>query len=585
MRCFFEARRKDGGSGQSDDDSGPGLGPPAALLERHGARVLSADAAEVPGWPAPRSTVYRARTLLVPADLLREPAIGAIRRALARVGLTLIPPPARPQRDGEPGSADVLKRLPRTAVLAPADRAADQAALPVVVDAWVALQTLRAAASARTDPALDTAAVRRISLEHLLTSSAITSSPIWNSSGTTGSPIWNSSGVTGPSSTNSYLYSGDARTPVAVCIDAPARESADYCELTYGRHPVVAVLDTGVRAHPWLDVQADSQAPGGYVTIADGFVAIDQDLQNVIHNESALAAGSGDQPRQLIRYPWDRPITADRLIGEIDTDTGHGTFIAGIVRQVAPDAQVLAIRITHSDGVIYEGDLMCALGRLAARIAAAEAGDLAAMVDVVSLSFGYFSESPADLAFSSGLWVVLDSLLRMGVVVVAAAGNFSTSRRFYPAAFAGRPAPAAPPQAPLISVGALNPNGSKALFSDGGRWITAWATGAAMISTFPTDVNASREPEIAMAARPASSNPAGSSRPAEREALDPDDFSSGFAVWSGTSFSAPLLAAQITAELMAGAQAGPARRLDQRGAAAATGRVTQALQSLGWRPS
>ncbi len=326
---------------------------------------------------------------------------------------------------------------------------------------------------------------------------------------------------------------------------------------------------------------ADPQAPGGYVTVNDGFVAVDQGMQDAIHADSQRAAGSGDHPRRPIKHPWDTPVTAEPLIGELDTHTGHGTFIAGIVRQVVPDAQVLSLRIMHGDGIVYEGDLMCALRLLAGRIAAAEAGDLAAMVDVVSLSLGYFSESAADVAYGSGLWQVIDTLLGMGVVVVAAAGNYATSRRFYPAAFAGQGSTA--DHAPLISVGALNPNGSKALFSDGGRWITAWAAGAAMISTFPTDVNGSRDPEISMPAHPANTVPAGLSLPAEREALDPDDFSSGFAVWSGTSFSAPQLAAQIARSLLAGAAADPALRLDRPGAQAAAYRVTQALRSLGWQ--
>jgi subtilisin family serine protease len=169
----------------------------------------------------------------------------------------------------------------------------------------------------------------------------------------------------------------------------------------------------------------------------------------------------------------------------------------------------------------------------------------------------------------------------MGVVVVAAAGNYATSRRFYPAAFADRPACAE--HAPLISVGALNPNGSKALFSDGGRWIRAWASGAAMISTFPTDINGSRDPAISLPAHPANTMPAGPSLPAERAALDPDDFSSGFAAWSGTSFSAPQVAAQITRSLLAGAATDPALRLDRPGAQAAVDRATRALRDLGWQ--
>src|SRR5205085_6867745 len=53
------------------------------------------------------------------------------------------------------------------------------------------------------------------------------------------------------------------------------------------------------------------------------------------------------------------------------------------------------------------------------------------MVDVISLSLGYFDETPHDATFTSGLWNVIELLLGQGVLVVAAAGNYSTSRRFY----------------------------------------------------------------------------------------------------------------------------------------------------------
>jgi subtilisin family serine protease len=36
-----------------------------------------------------------------------------------------------------------------------------------------------------------------------------------------------------------------------------------------------------------------------------------------------------------------------------------------------------------------------------------------------------------------------------------------------------------------------------------------------------------------------------------RETVDPDDFSSGFAIWSGTSFAAPIFAGEVAAELLA----------------------------------
>jgi Subtilase family len=578
-----------GSAGPDTDGSAPGVGILSpALLARHGGRVLDpVQAAAIPGWPVPRTTAYRARTLLIPADLLEQGGfVDAINAVLRRIGIQLIPPP--PGRGQEP---DGLRRLPRVAVLAPALSRDGTPPLPVVIDAWVALQALRAAAvptDQRTagaapagpdagQPGLTAQDVRQIALEHLLVGSAIDGAPIWHGSGLAGGPGGSTDG--GAASTESYLFSGgDARTPVTVCLDAPPRMPGDACAAEFGRRPVVAVLDTGVRAHDWLDVTPNP--PGSYHTEADGFVAVDPAMQAVIHAQAEISVSAGDRPRHLIKHPWDTPITAEPLVGDLDTDTGHCTFIAGIVRQVAPDAQVLAIRVTHSDGVIYEGDLICALGQLAGRVAMAEAGDVAGLVDVVSLSLGYFSESAADVAFSSGLWQVIELLLDNGVAVVAAAGNFATRRRFYPAAFSLEPRPSG--RLPLISVGALNPNGSAALFSDGGQWITAWAPGGAVVSTFPTDINASRNPEITMpSGKVAPGDPAA---PAEREALDPDDYSGGFAIWSGTSFSAPLVAARIAKSLLAGAaDLATGLRLDKPGAQAATDRALAALQDLGWQ--
>ena len=68
-----------------------------ALLERHGARILHPSSAPVAdGWPAPRSTVYRARTLLVPPSLLKQDEDGEdgpfeLNRALELAGMTLVP--------------------------------------------------------------------------------------------------------------------------------------------------------------------------------------------------------------------------------------------------------------------------------------------------------------------------------------------------------------------------------------------------------------------------------------------------------------------------------------------------------------
>jgi subtilisin family serine protease len=563
----------DGAERDDDDDSAPALlGLPAALLERHGARVLDPGrAGVVDDYPRPRPTVYRARTLLVPGDLLRDDSfIADVNEVLLYAGMGLVPPEEDRDADldtdrGDQQVFEALRQLPRAAVLVPLQGYRR----PVVIDAWTALQTLRAATARgirsrtrhllpRSRVTLDKAKVDRIELEHLLIGSAITGSPIDGGPGGITGGSGNGGDVSGPTTTDSYLFSGDdPRTPVTAILDPPPRTTGD-CASGYGRRPVVAVLDTGVRAHPWLDVAVNPA--GGYTMPTNGFVAKDDEIQVAIRMESQRASDRGDKPRQVIQDARDQPTADNRLIGELNPALGHGTFIAGIIRQVAPDARVLAVRVMHSDDILYESDIICGLRQLARRIALAKPDDLAAEVDVVSLSFGYFSESQRDKVVTSGLWRAIEALLSLGVIVVAAAGNYASSRRFYPAAFALQPAPAG--QVPVISVGALNPNGTKAIFSNDGRWVTAWAPGACVVSTYPTDADASRTPELRI---PVNRKPPGEWPPG-REALDPNDYSAGFAVWSGTSFSAPYAAALVARSLLEGAaHSGGELRLDNPG--------------------
>jgi subtilisin family serine protease len=592
MKWFFQPLPA-GGAGRDHDESAPSglISLSAAVLQRHGARVLDPGKAAVVAQPRsagqeapppPRPTVYRARTLLVPDDLLRNPGfIAAINSILERVGMMVVAPTEATEEDldagigrGEAEILRALRELPRPAVLAP--RPGDP--VPVVIDAWIALQALHAAARSGRTPRdledLDETAIQRISeisLEHLLVGSAIMGDPADSGMGGIAGNQNSSSNGSGPTITDSYQFSGgDTRTPVTLLLDPSARKSTKYCDDNYGRRPVVAVLDTGVRSHPWLE--GEPGQPGGpYSADADGFVAVDPRIQDAIRREGEHAQARGDKPRQVIRVPWDTPEADNPFVGELNPALGHGTFIAGIVRQVAPDARVLAVRAMHSDDVCNEGDIICGLRHLAKRILLAEAGDLAAMVDVLSLSFGYFSESRHDRVVTSGLGKAIKVLLDLGVVVVVAAGNYAMSQEFYPAAFSQEPV--GPGQVPVISVGALNPNGTKASFSNDGHWVTAWAQGAAVVSTYPVDVDGSRTAELRI---PVNRKPPGELPPG-REALDPDDYSGGFAVWSGTSFSAPYLAALVARSLLEGAGG---LRLNGPGRHAAAARAVAALERL-----
>src|SRR6266498_3319073 len=521
---------------------------PPEVLERHGARMLRpTEAVRAPGTRAPQPTAYRAGILLVPDDLVRGRS-DVINRALGDIGLRFAPPP--PPSQLAPGLDEIgqyLRDLPRPVALR-----VREDGMPTDVDAWVALQHLRAVAG-RAGSGLRREDVDRISLDHLLIGSAIT--------GIGGSPVTEGSGI------GSYVRAGSGgRCPVDLAMPAPYRRHLRDCGTN--RRPVVAVLDTGIRSHPWLDVPRY-----GDPLPANGFVRIDPALQALIRaEEEQVAATSLDAVEVLVDH-WDTPATSAPLVGTLDSHLGHGTFIAGIVRQVAPDAEVLAIRIMHSDGVVYEKDLILALKVLAARQAQAQARGQARpedLVDIIVLSLGYFHEAPADEVYTSTLAQVLDELGAMGVLVVAAAGNYATSRPFFPAALAGRPKDQVP--VPVLSVGALNPDGTVALFSNDGSWVRCFATGAAIVSTFPTDVNGSRTPAVALSV--------GNQPPNRRRTLDPDNFRSGFAVWSGTSFAAPLVAAYAAAGLLTGAAENASLSLDAVDRETTIARINTALQRM-----
>jgi subtilisin family serine protease len=266
------------------------------------------------------------------------------------------------------------------------------------------------------------------------------------------------------------------RTPVAYLGSPPAR-SKDRPD-----RPVVAILDTGLARHPWLS--DDVEVLGGAI---------------------------GDEPE-------DTGVVHDPFQGPLDDFSGHGTFIAGLIRQTCPDAHIVMVKTMDADGFDEESTMINALLRLAR-----EHRGQVRRLDGVSMSFGYYHEEPGDRATDSLLLRPIRDLAANGVLLVASAGNDATSRPMHPAAFA-------PDVEQLVSVGARNPNGTVALFSNCGSWVKVYWPGAQVFSTMPPSFNASAQPTARVAD--------GHDSPA-RETLDVDDFSAGFALWSGTSFAAP----------------------------------------------
>ena len=243
---------------------------------------------------------------------------------------------------------------------------------------------------------------------------------------------------------------------------------------------------------------------------------------------------------------WDQ---AGALDGMIDPLSGHGTFIAGLVHQGCPDADILSWRVVPSMGPIVESDWITALAQIAELNRLGREGDPAGrIIDVLSLSMGYYHETAYDSLFDPTLFAVLSDLASRGTLVVCSAGNDATARPCFPAAFApwrkdedGYDGSVVHPpagQLPILSVGALNPNKvTDALFSNAGYWVRSFVEGAAVLSTVPKFQGGLQPVARAVAFDRV------------RENIDPDDFRGGFGVWSGTSFAAPLMAGRLAAHL------------------------------------
>lgn len=294
------------------------------------------------------------------------------------------------------------------------------------------------------------------------------------------------------------IADGSGRGPVVLTSMPRAAAS--------GRRPRVVVLDTAAGDHEWFRTDPLETT----FRTADGGV-FGPDI------------ASGQSRR--VEQPADDP-TVDPVLGTLKTHVGHGTFIAGLLRQTCPEADIVALSVMQANGVVPEHKLIRAL-ELIRRKQSEEPG----WADALVLSLGYYAETGEDLDYTSGLKDILVDLATLGVAVFAAAGNDATGRPSFPAAFAGHPEFKQDNVLPLVSVAALNPDGSVAIFSNDGPWVTSEAVGVNLISVTPTVPDASAEPWISVV------GPGGQLR----STVDPDDLR-GFAVWSGTSFAAPVLA-------------------------------------------
>lgn len=199
----------------------------------------------------------------------------------------------------------------------------------------------------------------------------------------------------------------------------------------------------------------------------------------------------------------------------LDLGAGHGTFVAGVVRQVAPDSDVKIIRALEVDGTGTELEVAEAIRRAAAMFRQSDKHG------ILNLSLGFETiDEEEPLALELALNQVPDDVL-----VVAAAGNASSGIKLWPAAFER-----------VIAVGSHqgDPDRTPSEWSNLGTWVAFSARGECVVSTFVNgrEMDPPRGPE--------------------RQLYDPHpdtfDESDPIAMWSGTSFSAPQIAGALARE-------------------------------------
>ena len=174
---------------------------------------------------------------------------------------------------------------------------------------------------------------------------------------------------------------------------------------------------------------------------------------------------------------------------------GHGTFCAGLIAAVAPEAMIMPLRVFDDNGRANVSSIAKAI-HYAVKHGA----------DVINMSFGMTTSSPAvkrAIAFA----------IERGVIVVASAGNNDSNVPQYPAGFKD-----------VIAAASTDLMDKKAGFSNYGQAVFVTAPGVNIISAYPDG---------------------------------------HYALASGTSFSAPLVAGE--AALLQSARRNGARHAIARG--------------------
>jgi hypothetical protein len=209
--------------------------------------------------------------------------------------------------------------------------------------------------------------------------------------------------------------------------------------------------------------------------------------------------------------------------GQLDGITGHGTFIAGLISQIAPNTRLEVVGLRNQEVTIRPLTRAVQLGLFETELAIARAMLRRSNTDVIQCGFAF---PTLDDYPSLPFWAVMEELRKPRaphggrVAVVAPAGNERSRRKYWPAALPD-----------VIGVASTNRRGdARAWFSNWGSWCNCCTRGESVYSTFVHWDG-----------------------PIEGEPRTDIEHFQGWARWDGTSFAAPKVSAEI-ARLIADSQ-------------------------------
>jgi thermitase len=224
---------------------------------------------------------------------------------------------------------------------------------------------------------------------------------------------------------------------------------------------------------------------------------------------AVVDTGIPDQPR-TDGWLTDVPRTADNVDeldvlpagrdGLLDYQAGHGTFVAGVIQRVAPQAEIHMYRAADSDGFATDHDIAEAVLR---------AHDDGAQIINLSLGARTPDDQPPPATAAAVATVLGESDNR--TVFVAAAGNYGDQARVWPAALPG-----------VEAVAGLTAYLTPTDWSSYGPKVRFSTVGEGIRSSYVTGI--------------------------ESPVFDPapDEFGvDAWAFWSGTSFTAPQIAGAV----------------------------------------